>query len=555
MTLRRKVQLSTGFTMLLLLLLLDLTFTGLLRRSSDMADIERMSKNLTHVDISIKGEQRALSATAGNWAFSDITYKYMKGGYDGYESTFLNRGVLKDIGISSMIFLNPNHSVKLFKDYSSAEDPSSPESEFRVIFGDAADKAIFSALGTDGTTGITLRDWEPILYSIKPILKSDMSGPAAGYLIVTRTISANMISDISLNLGVTFSIDPVSREKMGAAAASLKQTEIKLAKFRKGGAVTGRRLVRNHSGRPIFWIVEVAQKTNIEDNERGLQKLFLIFAGVVVLLSILLNIYINRRLTSRITRMCSDITKINNGDAKTVLLPHDNCKDEISDLKKAVNDAISFREYDREKKEKATNAGIMVYKRFSIAAERLLGKTLEDIASALTPGDDHLKDAVPRAAAVTRDFCASLDMNPNECLAVYNGALFSKVGMLGIQKELRSRDPEQMRPNELSEYHRYPLITKEFMERVKILRRSVQIPVSWTENWDGTGFPYAMKGTEIPFEARAYAIAYEWNELTRTWPCRVPLSDTEVMGKLRTMAGTRLDPDLVEQFIKFVQKS
>ena len=40
MTLRRKTQISLGITLLILLLMLDLTFTNFLRRSAEQADIE-----------------------------------------------------------------------------------------------------------------------------------------------------------------------------------------------------------------------------------------------------------------------------------------------------------------------------------------------------------------------------------------------------------------------------------------------------------------------------------------------------------------------------------
>ena len=200
MTLRRKTQMALGVTLLVLLLLLDLTFTDYLRKSAEQTDRERMALNLSRAVVSINGAAQTLSAIAGNWAYSDLTWEYMNGRNPSYETTILNRDVLTDIGISSMIFIDNNRIVKLFKDFSTEEEPSSPESEFSAIFGDHRNDYLLDDTITGGTSGIVLKGEQPVLFSVKPILTSDMQGPSAGFLIVTRTISPSLVQSISRNL-------------------------------------------------------------------------------------------------------------------------------------------------------------------------------------------------------------------------------------------------------------------------------------------------------------------------------------------------------------------
>ena len=116
MTLRRKTQIALGITLLLLLLLLDLTFTNFLRRSAEQTDRERITLNLSRVVVSINAEARTLSAIASNWAHSDATWNYMNGRNPNYASEILNRDVLTEVGVSSMIFIDNGNMVRLFKD-------------------------------------------------------------------------------------------------------------------------------------------------------------------------------------------------------------------------------------------------------------------------------------------------------------------------------------------------------------------------------------------------------------------------------------------------------
>ncbi len=45
-----------------------------------------------------------------------------------------------------------------------------------------------------------------------------------------------------------------------------------------------------------------------------------------------------------------------------------------------------------------------------------------------------------------------------------------------------------------------------------------------------------------------------WNEMTRPWPGRRIPDHAEVAERLRSMAGGRLDPQLVEKFIEYMKK-
>ncbi|NLJ56024.1 MAG: diguanylate cyclase [Firmicutes bacterium] len=67
------------------------------------------------------------------------------------------------------------------------------------------------------------------------------------------------------------------------------------------------------------------------------------------------------------------------------------------------------------------------------------------------------------------------------------------------------------------------------------------------EHWDGSGYPWGLKGKEIPLQARVIAIVDAYEVMTRGGAATV--SKEEALAELKRCAGTRFDPELVEIFV------
>ena len=69
------------------------------------------------------------------------------------------------------------------------------------------------------------------------------------------------------------------------------------------------------------------------------------------------------------------------------------------------------------------------------------------------------------------------------------------------------------------------------------------------ENWNGTGYPDRLAGTEIPIGARILAVVDCFDALTSDRPYRSRLSDFEAITILQDRRGTMYDPLVVDTFI------
>src|SRR5687768_2771174 len=70
------------------------------------------------------------------------------------------------------------------------------------------------------------------------------------------------------------------------------------------------------------------------------------------------------------------------------------------------------------------------------------------------------------------------------------------------------------------------------------------------ENWDGTGYPDKLAGSDIPIGARILSVVDCFDALTSDRPYRPRLSDKEALRILMERRGTMYDPLVVDTFIR-----
>jgi putative two-component system response regulator len=68
------------------------------------------------------------------------------------------------------------------------------------------------------------------------------------------------------------------------------------------------------------------------------------------------------------------------------------------------------------------------------------------------------------------------------------------------------------------------------------------------EDWDGMGYPYGLKATEIPLQGRVMAVVDVFDALISTRPYKEAFTNKTAMGIIMSDAGRRFDPKIVEVF-------
>ncbi len=80
------------------------------------------------------------------------------------------------------------------------------------------------------------------------------------------------------------------------------------------------------------------------------------------------------------------------------------------------------------------------------------------------------------------------------------------------------------------------------------LQMALDIALKHHEKWDGSGYPFGLKGEEIPLSARIVALADVYDALTTKRVYKPAMSHEAAVQIIRESSGFHFDPDIVESF-------
>jgi HD-GYP domain-containing protein (c-di-GMP phosphodiesterase class II) len=128
-------------------------------------------------------------------------------------------------------------------------------------------------------------------------------------------------------------------------------------------------------------------------------------------------------------------------------------------------------------------------------------------------------------------------------------ATLHDIGKIGVADEALARSGHLNMSGEVMD-RMHPLIGMSILQPVEFLTPALPAVRYHHERWDGKGYPEGLAGEAIPFLARTIAIASTYDTLQSGSPGRPGLTPREALDELRRLAGSALDPDLTETFIR-----
>lgn len=138
---------------------------------------------------------------------------------------------------------------------------------------------------------------------------------------------------------------------------------------------------------------------------------------------------------------------------------------------------------------------------------------------------------------------------------ILNAAPMHDVGKIGIPDFIIQK-PGKLSPEEWEIMKRHPEIGAEIIgdHHSTLLKLARSIAITHHEKFDGTGYPYQLKGENIPLEGRIIAIADVFDALTTVRPYKKAWEVDAAIEFLKQESGKHFDPVLVQKFITVLPK-
>ena len=156
-------------------------------------------------------------------------------------------------------------------------------------------------------------------------------------------------------------------------------------------------------------------------------------------------------------------------------------------------------------------------------------------------------------SAICAKLTRYLNLGPEAVFNATLGGLLHDLGKLYIPDAVLNKEGT-LDDREYAIIMEHPVFTWVVLSGLSSFKPMRDVAIAHHERWDGKGYPKGMSGEDIPIEGRITAIADTYDAMTCDRSYRPGLSHEAAMAEIKNVAGTQLDPQLVEQFVAMVEE-
>ena len=317
--------------------------------------------------------------------------------------------------------------------------------------------------------------------------------------------------------GAPYALVPALLEPLSRAFRDGTATYTDVYTNQHGTWMTAFAPIRNASGQVVA-VLDVDYRVAVYLAElAAVRQRFYLHSLAGALLALVAGVLMARRITQPITQLAALTQRIVEGDLRTRI--RIGARDEIG----------------------------MLANVFHLMVERLhvSHRSMVDVLVHALEARGGAAGVLRRKAAVALAVADHLEVSPVQREALELGTLLHTIGEIRIPDAvLHKAGPLTPAERHLLEQH--PAWGVDILETVPLLTPALDVVGGHHERFDGTGYPQGLRGEEIPFTARIFAVADALDRLIHDRPDGSASQLPAALDALRQGVGTQFDRRIVE---------
>jgi len=150
---------------------------------------------------------------------------------------------------------------------------------------------------------------------------------------------------------------------------------------------------------------------------------------------------------------------------------------------------------------------------------------------------------------------AEMNLPKNEIEVIENAAAIHDLGKLLISENILFKKDE-LTPQEWEIIKKHPTLAVNLLSNNRFMKMELPIILYHHEQYDGKGYPVGLAGKRIPLGSRIIRVADAYDSICSAQPqCGEAGVCKETINELLDGAGTQFDPEIVDIFLKALQKN
>ena len=198
---------------------------------------------------------------------------------------------------------------------------------------------------------------------------------------------------------------------------------------------------------------------------------------------------------------------------------------------------------------------------FVLAArqQELYHQTIRSLGFLVQRAHPYTGGHLQRVSMWARRVAERLGLPPERCELVYEAALLHDLGKTVLDERILNK-PDRLTPEEWEEIRKHPQLGAEILRDTPFLAPIISWIALHHERPDGAGYPFGLKGDQIPLEARVIAVVDAFDAMiggeapNQRRPHKRPLSLDEALAELEQGAGKQFDPQVAAVFRQVVRE-
>ncbi len=179
--------------------------------------------------------------------------------------------------------------------------------------------------------------------------------------------------------------------------------------------------------------------------------------------------------------------------------------------------------------------------------KELFSGTIKAIMEALDAKDSYTSGRSKRITYYSIQIAKQLGMSSIDVGKVELAGMLHDIGMIGVSDEILYKI-DSLSQEEYDEIKKHITYSVKILEDIKQLKDVVEIIKYHHEKYDGTGYPYGIKGEDIPIGSRIIAVGDAFDSIISNRIYRNKIGLNEALEEIKKASGTQFDPVVVKAF-------
>jgi putative nucleotidyltransferase with HDIG domain len=176
------------------------------------------------------------------------------------------------------------------------------------------------------------------------------------------------------------------------------------------------------------------------------------------------------------------------------------------------------------------------------------------LASTIEMKDHYTKGHSERVTLYALEIAKELNLSSKDRRTLSMACQLHDLGKIGIHEKILTK-AGKLNEVEWQEMKMHPVRGAQILKPLRFMSDIMKLVEQHHEKYDGSGYPYGIKGSKIMLGARIMGVADSFDAMTTDRPYSPAIPPEEAVEEIESCSGTQFDPLVVKAFVKAWEKN